>query len=77
LREGRVPGDRRADGKGREHVAEIEADLKGWVPMDAVALPDDVARVALFLRSDESRWVERQKNFLPSPLTECQGRVAF
>jgi A-factor type gamma-butyrolactone 1'-reductase (1S-forming) len=42
---------------GREHVAKIERDMKAWVPMDGVALGDDIARVALFLLSDESRWM--------------------
>jgi NAD(P)-dependent dehydrogenase (short-subunit alcohol dehydrogenase family) len=42
---------------GERHVAEIEAQLGGWVPMNAVALADDVARVALFLLSEESRWM--------------------
>jgi NAD(P)-dependent dehydrogenase (short-subunit alcohol dehydrogenase family) len=45
------------DELGREHVDKIEQEMKAWVPMDAVALGDDVARVALFLLSDESRWM--------------------
>ena len=31
--------------------------LEDKVPMDGVALGDDIARVALFLLSDESRWM--------------------
>jgi NAD(P)-dependent dehydrogenase (short-subunit alcohol dehydrogenase family) len=55
-----APGTTRTemwDELGREHVDKIEQEMKAWVPMDGVALGDDVARVALFLLSDESRWI--------------------
>ncbi|MBB5158878.1 SDR family NAD(P)-dependent oxidoreductase [Saccharopolyspora phatthalungensis] len=32
------------------------AAVAGWSPMNHIALPDDVARVALYLLSDEARW---------------------
>lgn len=36
--------------------AEAQAHVAAFSPMDQIALPDDVARTALFLLSDESRW---------------------
>ena len=30
--------------------------MAAWSPMNHIALPDDMARVALFLLSEESRW---------------------
>jgi NAD(P)-dependent dehydrogenase (short-subunit alcohol dehydrogenase family) len=35
---------------------EEQATVASWAPMHQIALPDDMARVALFLLSDESRW---------------------
>ncbi len=36
---------------------EARSRLAGWFPMNYIAHPDDMARVALFLLSDESRWM--------------------
>lgn len=35
---------------------EAKAEVAAWSPMNQIALPDDMARVALFLLSEESRW---------------------
>lgn len=35
---------------------EAQAAVAAWSPMNQIALPDDIARLALFLLSDESRW---------------------
>ncbi len=35
---------------------EFQMHLAGLAPMNQIALPDDMARAALFLLSDESRW---------------------
>jgi A-factor type gamma-butyrolactone 1'-reductase (1S-forming) len=35
---------------------EAQAAVAAYSPMNQIALPDDIARVALFLLSDESRW---------------------
>jgi A-factor type gamma-butyrolactone 1'-reductase (1S-forming) len=37
--------------------AEAQAEVASYSPMNQIALPDDVARAALFLLSDESRWI--------------------
>jgi A-factor type gamma-butyrolactone 1'-reductase (1S-forming) len=37
--------------------AEAQAHVAAFSPMNQIALPDDVARSALFLLSDESRWI--------------------
>jgi NAD(P)-dependent dehydrogenase (short-subunit alcohol dehydrogenase family) len=37
--------------------AEAQAQVAAFSPMNQIALPDDVARSALFLLSDESRWI--------------------
>jgi A-factor type gamma-butyrolactone 1'-reductase (1S-forming) len=55
-----APGSTRTemwDELATEHVARIEEELNGWVPMDSVALADDIARVALFLLSEEARHI--------------------
>jgi NAD(P)-dependent dehydrogenase (short-subunit alcohol dehydrogenase family) len=36
--------------------AEAQAEVAAFSPMNQIALPDDMARVALFLLSEESRW---------------------
>jgi len=35
---------------------EAQAEVAAYSPMNQIALPDDMARVALFLLSEESRW---------------------
>jgi NAD(P)-dependent dehydrogenase (short-subunit alcohol dehydrogenase family) len=55
-----APGTTRTpmwDELGEVHVAELEKNMKGWCPMDAVGLSDDIARVALFLLSEEARFI--------------------
>jgi A-factor type gamma-butyrolactone 1'-reductase (1S-forming) len=55
-----APGSTRTemfDALGEEHIARLEAQLGDWIPMDCIALPDDIARVALFLLSEEARWI--------------------
>jgi NAD(P)-dependent dehydrogenase (short-subunit alcohol dehydrogenase family) len=55
-----APGSTRTEmfeALGDEHIARLEAQLGDWIPMDCIALPDDIARVALFLLSDEARWI--------------------
>jgi NAD(P)-dependent dehydrogenase (short-subunit alcohol dehydrogenase family) len=37
-------------------TAEAQAEVAAYSPMNQIALPDDMARVALFLLSEESRW---------------------
>jgi len=37
--------------------AEAQAQVAAFSPMHQIALPDDIARAALFLLSDESRWI--------------------
>ncbi|WP_459092024.1 SDR family oxidoreductase [Mesorhizobium sp. A556] len=37
-----------------EHIAELQ--MAGQMPMNYIADPDDMARSALFLLSDEARW---------------------
>jgi A-factor type gamma-butyrolactone 1'-reductase (1S-forming) len=37
-------------------TAEAQAEVAAFSPMNQIALPDDMARVALFLLSEESRW---------------------
>lgn len=36
---------------------EAQAQVAAFSPMNQIALPDDVARAAMFLLSDESRWI--------------------
>jgi NAD(P)-dependent dehydrogenase (short-subunit alcohol dehydrogenase family) len=43
-------------GESPEDVARLRAVASG-TPLNYVALPDDMARVALFLLSDEARWI--------------------
>jgi len=55
-----APGSTRTemwDALGDEHTARLEARLDDWIPLNCIALPDDAARVALFLLSDEARWI--------------------
>jgi A-factor type gamma-butyrolactone 1'-reductase (1S-forming) len=55
-----APGSTRTEmfeALGDEHIARLEAQLGDWIPMDCIALPDDIARVALFLLSEEARWI--------------------
>lgn len=55
-----APGSTRTEmfeALGEEHIARLEAQLGDWIPMDCIALPDDIARVALFLLSEEARWI--------------------
>ena len=52
-----APGSTRTEMFGQWlPTAEAQAEVAAWAPMNQIALPDDMARVALFLLSDESRW---------------------
>lgn len=48
---------------------EARADMAGRFPMNYIAHPDDMARAALFLLSDESRWTT-------GTVLACEGGVA-